>query len=773
VAKSAAAGLRQTIRSVERLVDPSTVSDQELLRRFAQENDQAAFTAVVRRYSGMVLGVCRRTLGNVQDAEDACQATFLVLARKAPAGRWRHSVANYLYTTARRIASNARLAAQRRARREGTAVVPQIVDPADQMTGRELLAALDEEMDKLPPRYRDPLMLCYLEGLTREEVAARLGVPAATVKTQLERGRKKLGDALTKRGCGLGAGLLALAVTSQARASSPRLVEAILASVSGSPPAAVAALAREASVNTLGHRMVVALALVVVLGVGMAVLKLPAASQKAAAVPLVRVKGAAPPTRGMKGDLSVRVLNPAGKPVAGAEVVLLSQEKAPQKLGVTAADGRLRVAIPSKRQSLVLLARAPGLGADFIDLGRAPPGEIALRLVKDQPIRGRVISTEGKPVPGVTVAVTHVVVYKDHSLDPFLEARKPKMPLSPPPSGVKHVWHEGAFPATTTGQDGRFTITGTGAERLVVLRLRGAGVAAQEVWVANRAGFDARPYNKAPDNARMQGGFGIQRRLEGPDLVLVAEREKLIRGVVTDQGSGKPMPGVKVTLLLDGGRPLAIPLSATSDARGRYEIHGARKAKEYIVDVDSNPASGHLPCRARTTDTPGYGAVNLDLAVMKGVVITGRVIDRSTNKLLPGIVMVTVLADNPFVKEFPTVPYWGKTEIAADGKFRIVSVPGPVILMGGPDTRGMPEGQLGRYRYKLPVPDPKYPKYFSTKAGYEGSFLSLGGNLVPLQGNFCKVLVLKPGSDVVKQDILLEPSGAPPRKLVDWGRLDQ
>jgi hypothetical protein len=85
----------------------------------------------------------------------------------------------------------------------------------------------------------------------------------------------------------------------------------------------------------------------------------------------------------------------------------------------------------------------------------------------------------------------------------------------------------------------------------------------------------------------------------------------------------------------------------------------------------------------------------------------------------------------------------------------------------------MPEGDLGRYRYKPAVPDPKYPKYFSMQAGSPGFFLALGGTVAPLQGNFCKVLVLEKGSDVVKQDVLLEPPGVRPARLVDWGRLDQ
>src|SRR3954447_25431952 len=193
------------------------VSDAELLRRFSDDNDQAAFEGLLRRHGGMVLGVCRRVLPNLQDAEDACQATFLILARKARShNRWQASVANWLYATARKVSRNARVAAQRRARREARAAVPEVVQAVDGMSGRELLAALDEELDRLPPRYREPLVLCYLEGLTRDEAAVRLGVPVATLHTRIDRGRKRLHDALTKGGVLLGAGLLALAATSAA-----------------------------------------------------------------------------------------------------------------------------------------------------------------------------------------------------------------------------------------------------------------------------------------------------------------------------------------------------------------------------------------------------------------------------------------------------------------------------------------------------------------------------------------------------------------------------
>src|SRR5262249_33598076 len=205
------ATLRKMLRSAAR-TGPADVTDRDLLARFVRDDDQSAFAALVGRHGALVLGVCRRLLPNLQDAEDACQAVFLILARKAKGTRWGQWVANGLFVTARGVAHNSRITSQRRPRREARAAVPEAVPPVDRMTGRELLATLDEELSKLPPRYREPLVLCYLEGLTGEEAAARLGIPAATLRTRLARGRQRLHDALTKGGSALGAGLLALAV---------------------------------------------------------------------------------------------------------------------------------------------------------------------------------------------------------------------------------------------------------------------------------------------------------------------------------------------------------------------------------------------------------------------------------------------------------------------------------------------------------------------------------------------------------------------------------
>jgi RNA polymerase sigma factor (sigma-70 family) len=250
----------------------ASVPDCDLLRLYADTGDQAAFAAVVDRHAAMVLGVCRRLLPAHADAEDACQAVFLILCRKARSLLWQASVANWLYSVARKVAHNARLSSSRRTRRERAAAAPESVAPIDRLTGQELAAVLDEELDRLPHRYREPLVLCYLEGLTRDEAAARQGVPLATLKSQLERGRKKLANALAARGYALGLLLLAAAATSRAQALSPRLFDAILIAARGAPSPAVAALAQEVAMQALTMKLklaAVAIAAIIVVSAGL------------------------------------------------------------------------------------------------------------------------------------------------------------------------------------------------------------------------------------------------------------------------------------------------------------------------------------------------------------------------------------------------------------------------------------------------------------------------------------------------------------------------
>jgi C-terminal peptidase prc len=190
------------LRHIRKLVDGSNrLGDAELLERFTAGRDEAAFDALLRRHGPLVLSVCRRVLCHPQDVEDAFQATFLVLVRRAASIRKSESVSAWLYGVAYRIATKARTQASRRRQREAHAGVGRLTKSRlDEITGRELYAVVDEELNRLPAENRAALVLCYLEGKTREEAARQLGWSLGTLKRRLERGRRRLHDRLTRRG---------------------------------------------------------------------------------------------------------------------------------------------------------------------------------------------------------------------------------------------------------------------------------------------------------------------------------------------------------------------------------------------------------------------------------------------------------------------------------------------------------------------------------------------------------------------------------------------
>jgi RNA polymerase sigma factor (sigma-70 family) len=200
--------------------DAEGFTDNQLLQRFVSCRDETAFEVLVWRHGPMVLAVCRRILHNHQDAEDAFQATLLVLARKARSIGKGSSIGSWLYKVAYRVALRARAQALRRARHEQQAAeLPPVSDAGGDDPGwRELGSVLDEELNRLPEKYRAAVVLCYLQGLTNEAAARLLRCPAGTIKTRLARARELLGSRLTQRGLGLGAGMLTLDAGTAARA---------------------------------------------------------------------------------------------------------------------------------------------------------------------------------------------------------------------------------------------------------------------------------------------------------------------------------------------------------------------------------------------------------------------------------------------------------------------------------------------------------------------------------------------------------------------------
>jgi RNA polymerase sigma factor (sigma-70 family) len=286
--------------------------DQQLLLRFAQVRDADAFTALMHRHGPMVLALARRCVGDSHTAEDVFQAAFLVLARKVHAIRRPDSLPCWLHSITFRLAQQARLARARHQEQE-TLARPRIPrTPLDELTAREWLTVLDEELDDLPESIRAPLVLCCLEGLSLEEAAKRLGCSSGAVKGRLERGRKRLRQQLEKRGLMLPAVLGgSLLITEAAHAVPPALVESTLNVARtgiGARPAALA-LAREAMRGMFVNRLkiVVALMLLVVTSGGLGAVALrqgahdKAPAEKAVAAGTVSDTADAPPAQPEKG----------------------------------------------------------------------------------------------------------------------------------------------------------------------------------------------------------------------------------------------------------------------------------------------------------------------------------------------------------------------------------------------------------------------------------------------------------------------------------------
>jgi RNA polymerase sigma factor (sigma-70 family) len=224
--------------------------DPELLDRYAHEHDQAAFATLVRRYGPLVLGVARRQLADRHRAEDVFQATFLALARSATKLGRRPVLANWLYTVALRQARKARARTARSEALEHTATSHprNTSDPLDEITARELLQVIDDELARLPDRLRLPVLLCCVQGLSREEVAQRLGVSDSVVKGRLERGRRRLAARLAARGLTPSALILApLAAVTIPADLLARTVEQATAPWAETVSAAVAELATSAT----------------------------------------------------------------------------------------------------------------------------------------------------------------------------------------------------------------------------------------------------------------------------------------------------------------------------------------------------------------------------------------------------------------------------------------------------------------------------------------------------------------------------------------------
>ena len=704
----ATAQLGEVLRQIRDLAGDPTRGEQTdgaLLRAFLSRGDQPAFEALVRRHGPMVLRVCQRTLGNIHDAEDALQATFLVLARQAASIRNKDSLGSWLHRVAYHMATHAKRAAARRHKHESRANATQQRDPALSAAWQELQVLLDEEIAGLPESLRAPFVACGLENQSCAEAAGKLGLKEATVRARLSRARKVLRERLARRGVVLTAALAAVAVGANgARAALPRSLVGATAQAAtriiagqnladGLVPAKVLALvkgANQAMFLTKARTAILLLLSAAVVGAGLGL----------AALRCVRAEGPPPAQRapqeaareGSRKDqpppaaapgpseaadrLTVRgrVLDPDGKPVAGVELYLgyASPKELTYPVRATSGeDGRFAFTFARSELDTMradnpkyqVLAVAKGDGCAWATADTKAAGDLTLRLVEDVPVFGRILDADGRPVVGAKLTVVGVVAAKGDSARWFAwMVRKGHYGFATGRGWVGPL--PGQPTVLTTGADGKFRLAGVGRDRAVGFRLEGPGIATAELGS------------------------------EGASFEYQAAVSRPISGVVRDKETGKPLAGVSIE-----GRdadPPGTPLcKAVTDREGRYTLLGLPKSRSYWLGV--RPADGlHFGREVHSDDTGGLEALTCDIELVQGdVTVRGKVTDQATGRPVAGaLVVYKPLAPNLNVNN-KLAGVWSpssETRTGPDGSYALTAFPGPgVICVRGPNPdRYMP-----------------------------------------------------------------------------------
>jgi RNA polymerase sigma factor (sigma-70 family) len=761
-------------------------SDEQLLRAFIAHHDDRAFAALVRRYGPLVFGVCRRVLHQVQDAEDAFQATFLLLARNAAALRNKTALGSWLHGVAHRVAQTAKRSAARRRRYEGQAPSRPSADPADELSWREVRTMLDAEIARLPEIYRSVFVLCCLEDASREEAARRLGLKEGTVSSRLTTARKRLSRRLALRGVELPAVLAVSTLVTLPAGLMAKTMKAALANASGQGltsvvPASVAELVQSATpammVSKTKIAAVVLLAVSLLGAAGMWV-----GQRRGEDPPVAASTGGLTPRRSPESAKTVeirgRVLGPDGKPVKGVRLYWprlpktepLTEEEIekieiPQR-GKSDEEGRFRFELPRSDikpdWNLSLIAAADGYGVAWAEWSAIEKGgELTLRLVKDQPIEGRIVSLEGKPVAGVRVLIAELGAMTDGKVETFLTAWKREWQgalhqttrrMYGPMAGIPSM-------ATTTDKDGRFRIVGAGAERLVVLWMRGSGIAQEQLYVINRAGFDAAPVNKAvldriPAELRQPGQPPL---LNGPKLTYVVPASRRIEGAVREASSGKPVAGYVINVHAGYG----FGITSVSDKEGRYKLNGVPKVKQYLLGAEPPDGSPWLRSGARLDDTEGVQPLTIDFTVARGIVLSGRVLDKTTGKGVKGSVRFIPLPGNTFANKpgFDSFKYERLSNIVdADGRFKFNIIPGLGVLMFQASGGAKANGGQEINPYKTAEFDAKDREHVKITESEDGArFTAIDNSIEFLDiNNAVKVLNLAPGAGAAQCNLSVE-----------------
>jgi RNA polymerase sigma factor (sigma-70 family) len=662
--------LAQCLQYLAGVMRADTRSDSELLDRFTEARDEAAFAALVGRYAALVWQNCRRVLGPTPDAEDAFQAVFLALARKSGAVRG-DALAGWLYRVSQRVSLDCRRALVRRLRHEARAADrgagPAPSGPSDD----ELVVR--EELARLPERLRVPLVLYYLDGKTQAETGRLLGVSDRAVAQRIEQAIAHLRKRLGRRGLVVTGATLGtcLGRATAAHAFPDGLLHRVVAAAAdGRAPAAVADLAARATAPRSGPWIAGGLG---VLGsvCGAALLFAAGRPEASVAPPPVHPLAVAarvpdPPPGPHPAEpwavFAGTVTDANGRPVADARVSVLGRSWNQNggglrdevvAEGAADANGRYRLSVtnpvPGEVGVVWLSVCAPGVRtvAAVPVAGGIVPADIPIRLAPGR-VSGRVFGPDGNPLAGATV---RVVRFGGAAFEPTQPDHAP-LPA--------HVWP----PPVATGPDGRFSFSDL--DPTADLRVSVVHPASGTASVLDLSGGQ-------PARSNLEVRLPSARRFSGR---------------VTAADTGRPVPNVQVVVDFQhvaGAPPLT--RSVRTGADGRFSL-GVPTAPRWSVVVSSPPVP-YLAARRSVPLPVGTGEVSEEFVLERGAVVRGRVTDAGTGE--PVLLAKVRFFPRAAPGAAPGVPTIPGTTTGPDGRFALAVPRGEGVLTAtAPDADYVP-----------------------------------------------------------------------------------
>jgi RNA polymerase sigma factor (sigma-70 family) len=753
------------LRHIHRLAgvrESEELTDAQLLQQFTARHDEGAFAALVQRHGPMVLGVCRRVLQNAHDAEDAFQATFLILVRKAAAIDQRGALGGWLHQVAHRTAFRARDRRASRRQHERQAPTMHLPDSIAAVVWRDLQQVLDEEVSRLPDRYREPFVLCYLQGKTYAQAARQLHCLRGGISRRLARARELLRVRLGRRGLALPGGVLAAALSANAiSAAVPATLAAatlktVLLSASAGAAATiaprVAALAERGikAMRTTAWRVTLALFLTVGLvgaGLGLLANRAPAEpgeervahQTKPAAAPRALQEStgeakpggdarpkAAPPAgakvEGRQLTFSGRVLDEDDKPLAGAEVAVIasrspSRPNTPWRQqvlarGKTDAKGKFHLrkanASPGQFNGLHLLAAAKGHGLGWKSFGMTTWEHKAdLRLPEEQVLSGRLFDLQGLPAAKVKCRVSYLTSRRELQWTGRLGEMRPDMMFAP---------QKGQPPIRFATQG--FSFRGPSAGE-------GLSLWPKPVVTDAKGRFHVRGFGKGQviDLQIEDDRFALQALTLNADNAAQKEfRQSLAApqkfvGEVVAEDTGKPMPKVEVVVvgyhkLGNAQRLVGQQTSTATDVRGRFRINPYR-GEIFDVRVHGPGGTPYLSTEQRLRWVKGETEHKLRIKLPRGVLVQGKVVDRTSEKPVAWarVYFEPQEKNNPKLPANLTIPSHWPVFSDTDGSFSLVVPSGPGRLVATVPSRDFVWTSIGTEEFLSGKPG-GYRRYF-------------------------------------------------------------